>query len=138
MAEPKTRLTGASVAKFLAAIPDEERRADARKLAKLLRVVTGETARMWGDAIVGYGSYTLRYASGKTLDWPALDFSPRKQGLVVYVTGLRKHKDLLARLGPHKASGVCLHLKRLSDVDEKVLLALVKRSVTAVRKAKRG
>ena len=138
MAEPKTRPTGASVAKFLTDIADKERGADARKLAKLLRTVTGETARMWGDAIVGYGSYTLRYANGKTLDWPALAFSPRKQGLVVYVTGLRKQKDLLARLGPHKASGVCLHLKRLSDVDEKVLIALVKRSVTDVRKAKRS
>ena len=138
MAEPKTRLTGASVAKFLGDVADEQRRADAKRLAKLLRTATGETARMWGDAIVGYGSCTLRYASGKTLDWPALAFSPRKQGLVVYITGLRKHKDLLAKLGPHKATGVCLHLKRLSDVDEKVLLALVKRSVNEVRKAKRG
>lgn len=137
MAEIKSRPTGASVAKFLGAIADEQHRADAKKLAKLLRIATGETARMWGDAIIGYGRYTLRYASGKTLDWPLLAFSPRKQSLTVYITGLRKHKDLLAQLGPHKAGGVCLHLKRLSDVDEKVLLALVKRSVTEAKKAKR-
>ncbi|MEQ1834390.1 MAG: DUF1801 domain-containing protein [Candidatus Eisenbacteria bacterium] len=138
MAEIKTRPTGASVAKFLGDVADEQRRADAKKLAKLLRTATGETARMWGDAIVGYGTYTLRYASGKTLDWPLLAFSPRKQSLTLYVTGLRKYKDLLAKLGPHKASGVCLHLKRLADVDEKVLVTLAKRSFTEERKKAKG
>ncbi len=138
MADIKTRPTGASVAKFLGEVADEQRRADAKKLAKLLRAATGQTARMWGDAIVGYGTYTLRYASGKTLDWPMLAFSPRKQSLTLYVTGLRQYKDLLAKLGPHKASGVCLHLKRLADVDEKVLVALAKRSFTEVRKKTKG
>ena len=138
MAEIKTRLTGASVRAFLSTIANEARRADGKKLAKLLRTATGETARMWGPAIVGYGSRTLRYASGKTLDWPVVAFSPRKQSLVLYITGLRRHKDVLAKLGPHKASGGCLHLKRLADANEKVLLTLVKRSLTESSKTKRS
>ncbi len=138
MAEIKTRPTGGSVAAFLSAVANEQRRADGRKLAKLLRTASGETARMWGPAIIGYGSRTLRSASGKTLDWPVLAFSPRKQSLVLYITGLRSHKDLLAKLGPHKATGVCLHLKRLADADEKVLLTLVKRSLTESAKTRRN
>ncbi len=138
MAEIKTRPTGESVAAFLSAVANEQRRADGKTLAKLLRTATGETARMWGPTIVGYGSRTLHYASGKTLDWPLLAFSPRKQNLVLYISGLGRHKDLLAKLGPHKASGVCLHLKRLADANERVLLTLMKRSLTESRKTKRS
>lgn len=138
MAELKTQRTRASVAQFLAGVADEQRRADSKRLAKLLRSATGETARMWGPAIVGYGSHTLRYASGRTLDWMLVGFSPRKQALVLYISGLSKLGDLLAGLGPHKRSGGgCLYVKRLADLDEKVLVALVKRSVANLRKAAR-
>ena len=45
----------------------------------------------------------LRYADGRTEEWPAVGFAPRKANLVLYlVDGLRGHAEALARLGPHK------------------------------------
>jgi hypothetical protein len=37
-----------------------------------------------------------------------------------------KQPALLAKLGKHSTSVACLYIKRLSDVDEKVLEAVVK------------
>ncbi|MDP8980237.1 MAG: DUF1801 domain-containing protein [Acidobacteriota bacterium] len=39
----------------------------------------------------------------------------------------------LAKLGKHTVSGSCLHIKKLSDVDQKVLEALVLESVADKR-----
>ncbi len=140
MAEPKTRPTGVSVTTFIAGIAPEERRADCRKLHKLMREVTGSPAKMWGPSIVGYGSYLMKYANGRELDWPRTGFSPRKQNLTIYVSGgLAPHAELLARLGRHtKGGGGCLYLKRLADVDLSVLATLLKRSLppTARRAAR--
>ena len=43
----------------------------------------------------------------------------------------------MAKLGKHKKSGSCLHIKRLADVDLAVLEALVSASVKHM-KQKRG
>ncbi|GAB3245373.1 hypothetical protein GCM10027452_44960 [Micromonospora halotolerans] len=76
--QPVTAPTGASVDDFLAAVPDDRRRADAERLCTLLREVTGEPPVMWGPSIVGFGSYRYTYANGRTGDWPLVGFSPRK------------------------------------------------------------
>jgi hypothetical protein len=130
MAELKTRPTGASVAAFLAAIEDDDRRKDCRALDAIMRRATGDKPRMWGPSIVGYGSTTVRYADGRELDWPVVGFSPRKQALTVYIMGgLTQHAALLARLGKHKRSaGGCIYVKHLADVDAGVLEALCERA----------
>ena len=126
MAELKTRETTASVAKFLSAIPDEQRRKDCRAIAALMRKATGKSPKMWGTSIVGFGAYHYRYASGREGDWPAIGLSPRKTALVLYVsTGFDGAENVLSRLGPHKTGKACLYLKRLSDVDRDVLRELV-------------
>jgi Domain of unknown function (DU1801) len=134
MAEPKTKKTRASVAAFLAAVPDPERRKDARAVAALLRRVTGERAVLWGTNIVGYGTYHYKYASGREGDWPVAAFAPRADRISVYVTcELSRHRDLLARLGKHSKGKGCLHIRRLSDVDPAVLEELVRSAVAEVR-----
>ena len=133
MAEPKTRPTGASVPAFLAGITPPERRADCKEVGRLMREVAGAPAKMWGTAIVGFGSYVLRYADGRTLDWPLLAYSPRKQSLTLYLSGLRTQGALLKKLGKHKVSGGCLHLQSLADVDTAVLTTLLERSVATTR-----
>jgi hypothetical protein len=60
-------------------------------------------------------------------------FAPRKQDLVLYLGPGLEHKDLLAKLGKHKASGGCLHVKRLADVDRAVLRSLIDASVRELR-----
>lgn len=138
MAEPKTRPTGASVPAFLARITSPERRADCKELSRLMRGVSGAPAKMWGTAIVGFGSYVLRYADGRELDWPLLAYSPRKQSLTLYLGGLRTQGALLKKLGKHKVSGGCLHLQSLADVDTAVLTTLLERSAATTRKKHGG
>ncbi|PWB62351.1 MAG: hypothetical protein C3F16_06745 [Betaproteobacteria bacterium] len=135
MAEAKTRPTKASVAAFLAAVPDEQRRKDGQAVAKLLREVTGEKPVLWGSNIVGFGTYVYRYADGREGEWPIVGFSPRKSELVVYVMpGFERYADLLARLGKHRTGKSCLYLKKLADVDLAVLKEIVSRSVAAMEK----
>ncbi|HET8658208.1 MAG TPA: DUF1801 domain-containing protein [Micromonosporaceae bacterium] len=126
MAELKTQRNEASVEEFLAAVPDPRRRADAQAVCRLMTEVTGERPAMWGDSIVGFGTYHYRYATGREGDWPAVGFSPRKQALTIYVSeGFDAYEELLARLGPHQTGRSCLYVKRLSDVDEQALRSLV-------------
>ena len=134
MAEPKTTRNDASVEAFLDAVPDARRRDDARTVCALIAEVTGEPPAMWGDAIVGFGSRPLRYASGRELDWPVVGFSPRKAALTLYVMdGVDGYEDLLGRLGKHKTSKACLYLPSLAAVDQQVLRELVTRAVAAAR-----
>ena len=131
VAEPKTTKTDASVPAFLDAVPDPHRREDALDLCELMTEATGEKPAMWGAAIVGFGSYTYRYSTGREGVWPAAGFSPRKQALTLYLSQeFEGYAELLGRLGPHTASKACLYVKRLSDVDTDVLRQLVHNSYT--------
>jgi hypothetical protein len=134
MAKLKTAPTKASVDAFVRRVPDAERRADCRTLAALMREVTGEPPRLWGDSIVGFGSYHYRYESGREGDWFLTGFSPRKNDLTVYITaGFERYGALMKKLGRHKTGRACLYLRRLADVDLGVLRDLVARSVAQVR-----
>lgn len=131
MGEPKTRASDASVADFLAQQPDA-RRADCEAVYAMMQAATGEPATMWGGSIVGFGKYAY-VSSGKTSEWPLVGFSPRKNELVLYLTtGFDAVGPLLDKLGKHKTSKACLYLKRMADVDAKVLRKLVDASVLAL------
>ena len=132
MAEAKTRPTKQSVASFIKGV-DEERRKDCTTLVRIMKDASGAPATMWGTGIVGFGSYELKYANGRTADWPIIAFSPRKQDLTLYV-GRGIDGTLLKALGKHKLSGVCLHIKRLSDVDLAVLEKVVSVSVKETKR----
>ena len=81
------RRTDASVEKFLAQVPDDRRREDARRLCAMMQEITGEPPAMWGSGIVGFGTYHYRYASGHEGDSALASFSPRRQHLVIYLVG---------------------------------------------------
>ena len=116
-------------------IADPQQKADARKVASIMRKVTGKRARMWGPSIVGYGTYHYQYASGREGDFMLTGFSPRKQALTVYImAGFGKYGALMKKLGKYKTGKSCLYIKRLSDVDEKVLQRLIDESVKYMRK----
>ena len=136
MSEAKTRPTARGVEEFLAGIEDEGRREDSRAVAALMAEVTGAEPRMWGESIVGFGSYHYRYASGREGDWMLAGFSPRKANLTLYLSsGFEQQGELLARLGKHKLGKACLYLKRLDDVDRDTLRELIRRSVDEVERA---
>ena len=135
MATLKTQPNDASVEAFLATIEDERKRGDAETLLKLFKGVTRQPAKMWGGSIIGFGTYHYVYASGREGDWFLAGFSPRKQNLAIYVmSGFGIHKDNLAKLGKYKAGKSCLYVKRLEDIDLKVLRAILRESVAYVKK----
>ena len=130
MAEMKTKPTNESVKDFLNRIPEAERREDCFAVAKMMEEITGEKPKMWGPSIVGFGSYTYKYASGHGGDWPITSFSPRKNDLTRYVmVGYEKYPELMAKLGKHSHSKSCLYIKRLSDIHLPTLKKLIKTGV---------
>jgi hypothetical protein len=134
MAENKTKPTKLSVAAFINALPEPTRRADARALVKLMQSAAGEKPKMWGSSIIGFGSYHYRYESGREGDMPVVAFSPRKAAIVLYgMIGFSEAAALLATLGKHATGKGCLYIKKLADVDQRVLEALVAKALAAKR-----
>ena len=131
----KTAENAASVDAFIATQKDEEVRADCRTIIKLMTAATGDKPKMWGAAMVGFGNqvYTSP-ATGRQVDWMVCGFSPRKANLSIYLMdGYGKRGALLGKLGKHSTGKGCLYIKRLADVDEKVLKTLVEASVKVVK-----
>jgi Domain of unknown function (DU1801) len=134
LAHNKTKPTKSSVSSFINALTDPTRRADAKALIKVMQSAAGEKPRMWGPSIIGFGSYHYRYKSGREGDMPLIGFSPRKAATVLYnITGFDDSKALLTKFGKHTTGKGCLYIKKLSDVDQQVLEAMVVKSVAALR-----
>jgi hypothetical protein len=134
MAENKTKRTNLSVTTFIDAITDPARRADAKTLIKLMQDASGEKPQMWGPSIIGFGSYHYKYESGREGDMPLVGFSPRKAATVLYgVAGASDCQALLAKLGKHTTGKGCLYIKKLADVDQGVLQAMVGKALAATR-----
>jgi hypothetical protein len=135
MAENKTKPTNASVDDYIASRASEQQHADCRRLMTLLKKVTGQSPKMWGPSIVGYGSYRYTYESGRTGEAPLAGFAIRGRELVLYVlVEATEQKLLLSQLGKHKRGKVCLYFKRLSDLDYSVLEKIVANSVAEVKR----
>jgi hypothetical protein len=136
MAENKTKETDASVTGYLAAISDEARRKDCEALAKLMAKATKHPPKMWGTAIVGFGSYHYRYESGREGDTCLVGFSSRKGNITMYgLNSAPSHETLLSRLGTHKTGKGCLYFRSLSDLDLGVLEQLVREAALATKRA---
>lgn len=130
MLEPKTKLNTASALKFVKSISNDQMRTDSLALLKLFEEATGEKSKMWGSAIIGYGTYATPAVKNKAQTlWPLVGFSPRKQALTLYL--LTNHTDLKSlydQLGKYKTSAACLYIKKLTDVNTKILVQIVKKS----------
>src|SRR5690348_7927432 len=113
----KTTENDASVEKFVKALPSEDARADCRTLIDIMRSITGCPAKMWGPSIIGFDKYAYRYANGKLGEICLVGFSPRKQNLVLYITGdHERDADLLAKLGNIQTGKSCIYAKSVGDL----------------------
>ena len=133
MAEIKTQVTRASVEKFLQQIRDEEKREECYAILKIMKKATRADPKMWGTNIIGFGNYHYVYESGREGDWFITGFSPRAQNLTLYVMG-GFDTGLLKKLGKYKTGKGCLYIKRLEDIDQKILSELINRSVRNLSK----
>ncbi len=132
MSEIKTKQTEADVYQFIQSFADtEQKRRDSLELIKLMREVTGKEPKMWGPSIIGFGKY--HYKSDRSRqegDWPMLGFSPRKAAISLYVyTGSPDHAHLLEGLGKFKMGKACIYVKKLSDLNQEVLIKLMQESI---------
>lgn len=135
MAELKTKVNDASVDKFLRGVTDETKREDSYKILEMMKKATKAEPKMWGTSIIGFGGYHYKYESGREGDSPLTGFSPRKQSLTLYILGgFDEHEELLNKLGKYSLGKGCLYIKKLEDVDTKVLKELVTRSIKKMAK----
>ncbi|HAD97245.1 MAG TPA: DUF1801 domain-containing protein [Cryomorphaceae bacterium] len=129
MAELKTKPNDEDPRAFLEALEDENKRKDALALLEMMQEISGCAPKMWGSAIIGFGSYHYQYESGREGDWFIAGFSPRKQNLALYImSGFDRYNELLQKLGKHKTGKSCLYIKHLSEVNPEVLYKLVETS----------
>ena len=129
MAENKTKENEQDPEAFLNRVENEKKRKDSFAIMELMKQVTGMQPKMWGDSIIGFGSYHYKYESGREGDMPLIGFSPRKQNLTLYIMdGFDEGDSLLSKLGKHKVGKSCLYVNKLEDIDQGTLKELVKKS----------
>ena len=133
MAENKTAQNDTDPLDYIAGLDNPQRQEESRTLLEVFERRTGERPVMWGDSIIGFGSYDYQYQSGRSGSWIRVGFSPRKQQMTVYIMpGFDRYDELLEALGPHSVGKSCLYLKRLDAVDMEVLGDLVADSYEAM------
>lgn len=137
MAESKTKVTKVNVKDFIKSVPDEQKRKDSLVLIDIMSKITKEKPKMWGPSIIGFGSYHYKYESGHEGDMCLTGFSPRKAAISVYILmGFNKSPELMKKLGKFKTGKSCLYVKKLSDIDMKVLEELIEESVKYIKNKK--
>jgi hypothetical protein len=135
MATLKTSPNDQSVEAYLDGIDNEQKRADSKKIVELMQAVSGQPPVMWGDGIVGFGSYHYKYASGREGDWFLTGFAARQQSLTLYImAGFDQYDRLMEQLGKYKIGKSCLYIKKLADIDEDVLKTLIEESIAYLKK----
>jgi len=134
-AQNKTTQNDNSVADFLASVADDRKRADSEKIVKIFSEQTGFESKMWGSAIIGFGSYHYKYESGREGDAPLAGFSPRKQNIALYLAEDYEKRDaLMAKLGKHKTGKVCVYINKLDDIDIDVLKKMINASTEYMKR----
>ena len=139
MAQLKTQPNDQSVKDFLNGVENETRRDDSFTILELMQQVTGSEPTMWGDSIIGFGTYRYKYASGKPVEWFLVGFSPRVQNLTLYImSGFDQYDQLLDKLGKHSTGKSCLYVKRLENIDLDILKELIEKSVAHMKATNPG
>lgn len=134
MSELKTKPNDLDVDAFIASVEPAWKREDLKKLTAMLKKLTREQPVMWGNSIVGFGTYHYKYKTGREGDWFLAGFSPRKRNISIYIAnGFEGAEATLAQLGKHKKSVGCLYIKRLEDIDVTVLQELFAKSIAGIK-----
>ncbi|MBL0056874.1 MAG: DUF1801 domain-containing protein [Chitinophagaceae bacterium] len=128
--ENQTVETKKSVSAFIKTVTDKAKQEDCFKLIELMEALSGYEAKMWGPAIVGFGSYHYVYESGREGDAPLVAFSPRKDSISLYLSlGADERVDLLKQFGKHKSAKSCIYVKKLEDISVPVLKKMIRISL---------
>ena len=127
--ENKTTQNKNSVTGFIKSVPDEQRQKDAFALLEIIKKQSCFDAKMWGTAIIGFGSYHYKYESGREGDAPLVGFSPRKNEFALYIPNFEQKEELLKEFGKHKTAKACVYIKKVEDINIEVLKKMVTHSI---------
>jgi len=134
MAELKTKPNDAKVEDFLNSVEDEKKKEDSFTILKIMKEITKAEPVLWGGCIIGFGIYRYKYASGREGDWFLTGFSPRKQNLTLHImSGFKKYKQLLSKLGKYKTGKACLYINKLENIDMNILKELITQSINHLK-----
>ena len=121
--------TNKNVNEFIEAVQNKKRKADAKVLLEVMKEVTGKEPKIWGTSIVGFGKYSYQRKNGDEFEWFNVGLSPGKAHLTVYVMyDIGQETELKEKLGKHSNGKGCLYIKKLEDIDMKVLKKMIKKS----------
>lgn len=136
MSELKTKQHDGDVYDFIKTFANTDQKIkDSYDLIKIMEEVTGFPPKMWGQSMIGFGSY--HYKSERSTqegDWPLVAFSPRKNAISLYVyTGSPEHEHLLMGLGKFTMGKACIYVKKLSDINIDSLKNLIEATVNYLK-----
>ena len=82
---------------------------------------------------IGYGSYIIKYADGKTKEFFQIGLSANKTGISVYILGI-EDKTYLAQtygkeIGKASVTGYCIRFNHLKDININILESAIRRGV---------
>lgn len=127
-AAPKT------VSEYLAAIP-EAQRADAQRLHKLIRKTAPTLKPFLKSGMIGYGPLHVRYGTGREVDWFVVGLAGRKNGLALHVMppsdGSPMPEIRKDRFPKGDVGMSCVRFRKLDDLDENAVVALVRAALRA-------
>jgi hypothetical protein len=124
----------------------EPKRSDMQELHRfILQVLPG--CKLWflngknsenktvSNPNIGYGSYTIKYADGKTREFYQIGMSANTTGISVYILGI-DDKAYLAQtygkeIGKASVSGYCIKFKNLKDININILEAAIRDGIEA-------
>ena len=130
----KTPQNNTSVKEFIASLDDEQSVKDCHVLIEMMRRISGHEPKMWNVGTIGFDTYHYKYDSGREGDGQTIGFYPRKGKITVYLMdGTVRYSELLARLGKHTTSRVCVYIKRLSDIELPILEQIFQQSYEYIK-----
>ena len=120
--------------KAVIAALDERTAVDCQVLIELMKHISGHEPQVWNVGTLGFDTYHFKYASGREGDGHCLGFYPRKGKTTIYLMdGTARHSDLLAHLGKHTTSRVCIYIKGLSDIQLPILEQVLRDSYAFIK-----
>ncbi len=135
MAKNKTTENKNSVTDYIASIGDEKKRKDFSTIVALIEKQTRIEPKMWGTAIVGFGSYHYVYESGREGDAPCFGMAARANAITLYLGANFENRDaLLTEFGKYKSGKGCVYIQKLEDIDIGILVKMVKNSMAHRKK----
>ena len=122
-----------SVKEYIASLDDQTLK-ESQVLLKMMQRISGHEPKMWNVGTIGFDTYHYKYDSGREGDGHVIGFYPRKGKITIYLMdGTARYSELLAKLGKHSATGYCVYIRRLGDVELPILEQIVQKSYEYIK-----